>query len=90
MLDIYSHVGPADQGYFRQSREERFGTTLETVVKDRESRLPAFRESLAPLRRTVERQQFLAGAAPAYADYVVFGAFQWARAISDFELARRR
>ncbi len=86
VLDIYNHVGPADQGYFRRSREERFGTTLETVVKDRESRLPAFRESLAPLRRTVERQQFLAGAAPAYADYVVFGAFQWARAISDFEL----
>ena len=24
--------------------------------------------------------------APAYADYIVFGAFQWARAISDFEL----
>jgi hypothetical protein len=23
---------------------------------------------------------------PAYADYVVFGAFQWARAISDFEV----
>ena len=26
------------------------------------------------------------GKAPAYADYIVFGAFQWARAISDFEL----
>ncbi len=34
----------------------------------------------------MERQKFLAGEAPAYADYVVFGAFQWARAISDFEL----
>jgi glutathione S-transferase len=86
VLDICRHSAPQDQAYFRQSREERFGTTLENVVKDRESRLPAFRENLAPLRRTVERQKFLAGDAPAYADYVVFGAFQWARAISDFEL----
>ena len=28
----------------------------------------------------------ICGAAPCYADYVVFGAFQWARGISDFAL----
>jgi len=86
VLDIWKHIGPADQAYFRQSREARFGATLEDVVKDREAHLPAFRGSLDPLRRTVERQDFVCGAAPAYADYVVFGAFQWARSISDFEL----
>ena len=86
VLDICRHAAPQDQDYFRQSREERFGRTLEEVVKDRNARLPAFRESLTPLRRTVERQKFLTGEAPAYADYIVFGAFQWARAISDFEL----
>jgi glutathione S-transferase len=86
VLDIWQHAAPQDQAYFRQSREERFHTSLENVVKDREHRLPAFRDSLAPLRRTLERQKFLAGAAPAYADYIVFGAFQWARAISDFAL----
>jgi glutathione S-transferase len=86
VLDIHSHIGPKDQAYFRKSREERFGTSLEEVVKDRDARLPAFRESLTPLRRTVERQDFLGGRAPAYADYIVFGAFQWARVISDYEL----
>ncbi len=86
VFDIYRHIGPEDQAYFRRSREERLGATLENAVKDREARLPAFRDSLAPLRRTVERQKFLAGEAPAYADYIVFGAFQWARAISDFSL----
>ncbi len=86
LLDIYRHIGPADQAYFRADREKRFGTTLEAVVKDREAALPAFRAGLDPLRRTVERQNFVAGDAPAYADYVVFGAFQWARAVSDFEL----
>jgi len=86
LLDIHRHIGPQDQAYFRQSREERLGKTLEDVVKDREAQLPAFRASLDPLRRTVERQDFVSGKAPAYADYIVFGAFQWARAISDFEL----
>lgn len=86
VLDIHRHSRPQDQEYFRRSREERFGKTLEEVVRDRQARLPAFRASLDPLRRTVERQDFISGNAPAYADYVVFGAFQWARAISDFEL----
>ena len=86
VLDIHRHSHPKDQPYFRSSREERFGATLEEVVKDREARLPAFRASLDPLRRTVERQDYLSGATPAYADYTVFGAFQWARAISDFEV----
>ena len=86
VLDIYRHVAPEDRDYFRRSREERFGRTLEEVVEDRETRLPGFRDSLTPLRRTVERQAFLCGIAPAYADYIMFGAFQWARAISDFEL----
>ena len=86
LLDIYRHIGPADQAYFRKSREERFGMTMEEFVGDRDARLPAFRASLDPLRRTVERQDFVSGNAPAYADYIVFGAFQWARAISDYEL----
>jgi glutathione S-transferase len=86
LLDIYEHIGSQDQEYFRASREPRFGMSLEEVVKDREARLPAFRAGLDPLRRTVERQPFLCGTSPAYADYIVFGAFQWARSVSDFEL----
>lgn len=86
LLDIYEHLGPEDQAYFREDREKRFNAALGDVVKEREARLPAFRASLDPLRRTVERQNFVSGDAPAYADYVVFGAFQWARAVSDFEL----
>jgi glutathione S-transferase len=86
LLDIYRHIGPEDQAYFRGDREKRFGTTLEEFVGDRTARLPAFRATLDPLRRTVERQNFVAGNAPAYGDHIVFGAFQWARAISDFEV----
>ena len=86
LLDIHRHIGPQDQAYFRGDREKRFGVTLEEFVGDRGARLPAFRASLDPLRRTVERQNFVCGSAPAYGDHIVFGAFQWARAISDFEV----
>jgi glutathione S-transferase len=86
LLDIYRHLDAENQAYFRGDREKRFGMTLEEFVGDRNARLPAFRASLDPLRRTVERQDFVSGKAPAYADYIVFGAFQWARAISDFKV----
>jgi glutathione S-transferase len=86
VLDIYRHCTPQDQIYVRRSRDEMLHATLEDVVQDREARLPAFRVSLDPLRRTLRRQAFVCGEAPAYADYVVFGVFQWARAISDFEV----
>ena len=86
VADIHAHVHEKDRGYFRESREKRFGATLEQVMADREQRLPAFRQSLDPLRLTLRAQPYLCGEAPAYADYIVFGGFQWCRCISDFKL----
>jgi glutathione S-transferase len=37
---------------------------------------------MAPLRFTVKDMPFLGGERPAYADYIVFGALQWARCAS--------
>lgn len=86
MPDLFSHLADCDKAYFRQSREERLGTSLEAFGADRDSRLPAFRESLAPLRATLSAQPFLCGDAPAWADYVAFAPFQWARAVSPYRL----
>ena len=52
----------------------------------REGRLDAFRARLNPLRTTVKASPFVGGERPMYADYLVFGAFQWARSISPFRL----
>lgn len=84
--DIHDHVVEEDKAYFRKSREERFGRTLEEVQAGREDRLADFRSSLAPLRQTVRQQPFLGGEAPYHADYIVMAAFQWARTISDFRV----
>jgi glutathione S-transferase len=85
-VDIVERVHEKDRDYFRRSREERVGMTLETLIADREKLLPGLRESLTPLRLTFKTQPFLGGAEPLYADYAVFGPFQWARCISPFTL----
>ena len=72
-------IDPDDRAYFRRSREAALGVTLEAYSADREQYLPAVIEMCAPLERTLITQPFLAGEAPAYADYVVFSVFQWAR-----------
>ncbi|MFC7473862.1 glutathione S-transferase family protein [Dankookia sp. GCM10030260] len=84
--DLLDCLRPEDAGYFRASREARFGTTLEAFVAPREASLTAFRKDLQPVRLALRGQAFLAGEAPAYADYIVFGAFMWARAVSPFRL----
>jgi glutathione S-transferase len=88
-LDILDGIAAEDRDYFRTSREKRVGMTLEAFAAGRDTKLPAFRASLAPLRRTLTAQLFLAGDAPLYADYAVFGPFQWARCISPFALLEK-
>jgi glutathione S-transferase len=85
--DVFDVLDPKDRPYFRKTREERFGMKLDQVQAGREERLPAFRASLAPLRTTIARQEWFGGTdGPSYADYIVFGAFMWARCTSRFEL----
>jgi glutathione S-transferase len=88
-LDILQHVADKDREYFRASREKRVGKPLEALVADRQARLPAFRANLAALRLTLKTQPFLGGDRPLYADYAVFGPFQWARCISPFPLLEK-
>lgn len=86
VADIWAHTHEKDRDYFRATREKQLGRPLEAAAADREARLPAFRASLTPLRRMLARQSFISGSAPAWADFAVFGGFQWARCISAFQL----
>jgi glutathione S-transferase len=85
-LDIFKHLDAKDRDYFRKSREERLGKTLEEIVADRDHAVLAFRENLLPLRLVLKAQKFLGGETPLHADYAIFGGFQWCRCISDFKL----
>jgi glutathione S-transferase len=86
VADIPGHLAPVDADYFRTSREARFGKPLEEVVANREKSVTSFRKSLDPMRLTLKSQPYLGGEQPNYADYIVFGGFQWARAVSPFKL----
>lgn len=80
--DIYDRLDPADQPYFRESRQKRFGKTLEEMVENREQTLVEFRAGLNPLRTVLADQPFLSGAEPLYPDYIVTAALLWARTMS--------
>jgi glutathione S-transferase len=86
VADIPPHLKPVDAAYFRKSREARFGKPLEEVMAGRDKAVEGFRRALDPMRLTLKTQPFLGGDAPNYADYIVFGPFQWARVVSPFKL----
>jgi glutathione S-transferase len=80
--DVFAILHGQDRAYFRETREKAFGCTLEELAARREAHRQGFDEALRPLRSTLAKQPFLAGESPAYADHIVFGAFQWARLVS--------
>ena len=82
LLDIHDRLDPADQAYFRESREKRFGAPLEKLVADREETLIAFRKGLGPLRACLVDRDFLSGPAPLYPDYMITAALLWPRMMS--------
>ena len=86
VLDIHDNLSLEDQSYFRESREKMLGKTLEEVVANRLDRLPRIQKLLTPLRSTLSKQEYLSGETPGFSDYIVFGAFQWARCISGFSI----
>ncbi len=55
---------------------------LEELHAERESHRPAIEAAMAPLRAVLAQQPYICGDAPAFADYIVFGMFQWVRIIS--------
>jgi len=83
--DFIYCLAPEDRPYFRRSREAAFGCTLEEYCADRDRWLAAFATVLAPLEHTLSRQPYLAGDDPAYADYLLFSVFQYARLVSPDE-----
>lgn len=76
---IHDMLDETDQVYFRQSRLERLGKSIEEVAAEGEAERAAFASKLEPVRRTLHFQPFLGGDGPLFADYILFGALQWMR-----------
>jgi glutathione S-transferase len=87
--DIYDCVHPDDRDYFRRTREARFGRCLEEIQAERQTYLERLSQILAPVRTMLEGQPYLCGKSPAYADYILFGTFQWIRCASTLEVLQK-
>ena len=79
ILDIHDMLAPKDQAYFRRSREERLGASLEEIAAAGRAEIEGFAKRLQPLRNMLKVQPFIGGEGPLFADYIVFGALQWLR-----------
>ncbi len=79
LKNIHDMLAPADQAYFRESREKLLGKTIEEIAAVRETAIAALPEALKPLRHMLKAQPFIGGDGPLFCDHIVFGALQWLR-----------
>lgn len=86
IMDLFAHLHDKDKSYFRESREKRLGSTLEEFGADRPGALVALARILDPIRPVFAEQPFIGGRLPSFADYILFGIFQWARVVSPIRL----
>ena len=84
--DILDVIDPNDRGYFRRSREERFGMPIDEIVANREETRALLKRTLFPVRKVLEFNPFLGGTSASFADYSLFGAIMWARITSSFDI----
>jgi glutathione S-transferase len=86
LLDLFGQIHEKDKAYFRESREKRFGMPLEQAGGEPKKWLAEFRGALEPVRPVLVQNQFVSGKGPGFADYILFGPFQWARCVSPVRL----
>ncbi|HEU4351244.1 MAG TPA: glutathione S-transferase N-terminal domain-containing protein [Burkholderiales bacterium] len=84
--DVHERIDPEDESYFRQTMEKVLKSTLEESRARREAAVLNLGRVLAPMQEACKRQAFISGKDAAYADYVLFSVFQWARVMSPQEL----
>lgn len=86
MRDVIEIVDADDGAHLRRQIEGVFKKSLEHLAAQRDAEITGFRRLLDPLRATLRSQPYLAGEQPAYADYILFSLFQWARIVSTFDV----
>lgn len=86
LMPVHDLLDAANRAYFRESREKMFGRKLEEVAAERDGKREAFTKSLAPIRKMLLSQPFIGGEGPLFGDYIIFGAFQWARVLTPYKL----
>lgn len=83
---VFDIIADKDRAYFRESREARLACRIEDLSKDFDAECAALAQALAPAADALGESLFLAGDAPDYADYVLFGTLMWPYTVSPREI----
>jgi glutathione S-transferase len=83
IVNIFTLIDEKDKAYFRRSREEKLGMTLEQCEENAPKSLLAFTEALSCVRETLGQQKYLGGEAPDYSDICLLGMFLWVACVSE-------
>jgi glutathione S-transferase len=84
--DLPGCVDAEDGAHLRTQLEKAFGATFEQMREERPARLKQLRRAFDVPRASLKVQPYLSGDAPAYADYILFSVFQWARMVGTEEI----
>jgi glutathione S-transferase len=83
LIDIFNAIPEQDKAYFRSTREEKIGDTLENFGSNPEKHTAAFREALGEVRGLLADNDYLGGASPDYHDICLLSTFLWIATVSD-------
>ena len=76
ILHIVNAIAPGDKDYFRTSREERFGMSLEDIAANPDARAN-LESALAALEGELGSASWFGGQSPDLADYYVASILMW-------------
>lgn len=86
VTDIFDALDDDNKAAFRASREPRLGgRKIEDMRDGREELRAGLAPAFGPLEAIFERNAFLSGTAPAFADHCLMGSLMWPRVVTDFD-----
>lgn len=77
IMDLYNAIAEQDKEYFRRTREDRIGTSLETFAATPEKHIQGLQTELEYVRELLATQNYLGGDKPDYSDICLLGTFLW-------------
>lgn len=86
IMPIFRIIREEDKSYFRQSREERLGVSLEEYDDKAQKSIAELNKALDTLREVLDDQSYLTGQSPSYADICVLGTFLWVACSNEINL----
>ena len=81
IMDIYRILDDKDKAYFRQTREQKMGASLEDIAQQSVEMVDGLYQELDSVRGLLSIRDYLGGQTPTYADISLMGTLLWASSV---------